>query len=208
MRDLLDETSKTVYQSNAEYKAADQRVAAPSTCDRPSRGRAPWASGPVGDFHHDAAPNIESQFAETGPAALTRPRTRPGGGCRCATGRTGTRTSARPRPARRPTPSRSPGGTPSGGGCSAAARCWWRRCSGRCSRAGPGSRWGQPRRRVFTQHSPGSGVSLASAPSQPRPSATPWTTPGSTGKPGRCARGPVRRTDSSRQNLVGLHAGS
>ena len=28
MRDLLDETSKTVYQSNAEYKAADQRGAA------------------------------------------------------------------------------------------------------------------------------------------------------------------------------------
>ena len=28
MRDLLDETSRTVYQSNAEYKAADQRGAA------------------------------------------------------------------------------------------------------------------------------------------------------------------------------------
>jgi WXG100 family type VII secretion target len=28
MRNLLDETSKTVYQSNAEYKAADQRGAA------------------------------------------------------------------------------------------------------------------------------------------------------------------------------------
>jgi WXG100 family type VII secretion target len=28
MRDLLDDTSKTVYQSNAEYKAADMRGAA------------------------------------------------------------------------------------------------------------------------------------------------------------------------------------
>ncbi len=28
MRDLLDQTSQTVYQSNAEYKAADQRGAA------------------------------------------------------------------------------------------------------------------------------------------------------------------------------------
>ena len=33
MRDLLDHTSRTVYQSNAEYKAADQRGAAASTSD-------------------------------------------------------------------------------------------------------------------------------------------------------------------------------
>ena len=34
---------------------------------------------------------------------------------------------------------------------------------------------GQARRRVLTQHSPGSGSSRASTPSHPRPSATPWT---------------------------------
>ena len=45
MRDLLDETGRTVQQSNAEYRAADLRGAASSAAERPRAGHARTSGG-------------------------------------------------------------------------------------------------------------------------------------------------------------------
>ena len=87
MRDLLDQTSQTVNNSNADYKAADQRGAAAFDIGRitsPGQGRRPTAAGPFGGRDQVREGETNTMFfvvgALSGASGPRRPRGQDPGG--------------------------------------------------------------------------------------------------------------------------------